>query len=227
MRDWQSLVRERLSGRGLTSAQQDEIVAELAAHLEDLYEEQRAQGANEPDAIRAALDEVADWRRLSRKIQNSKQKEGQMNARTKNMWLPGLATLTFAMGTLMVMGRFNIEPKPIYWRGSVAIVQLYLPWLAVLPLIGGLGAYLSRQAQGQLRARLIAALFPALAPFAIFCPAIVVSAVLEHHQTWSVVPIAFAVLVFNWVLIPGAALLLGASPFLRNSRIQDAQQASC
>jgi hypothetical protein len=109
----------------------------------------------------------------------------------------------------------------------MAVVQLYLPWLAVLPLIGGLGAYLSRQARGQMRARLVAALFPALVPFAVFCPDIVVSAVLEHHLTWTEVPVAFAVLVFNWVLLPGALLLLGALPFLRNSRIQGAQQASC
>jgi hypothetical protein len=226
VRDWQVLVRERLSGRGLSRAQQHEVVAELAAHLEDFYEEQRAQGANEAEAIRRALDEVTDWCRLARKIRNSKKEEGQMNARTKNVWLPGFATLTAAMGTLEIMTRLNIEPKMI-WHGSMALVQLYLPWLAVLPLIGGLGAYLSRQAQGQMRARLVAALFPALVPFAVFCPAIAVSAVLEHHLTWTVVPLAFAVLVFNWVLLPGTALLLGALPFLRNSRMQSAQQASC
>ncbi len=226
MRDWQTLVRERLSGRGLTCDQQDEVVTELAAHLEDLYEEQRALGADEADAIRIALAEVSDWPGLARKIRNSKHEEGQMNARTKSMWLPGFATLTAAMSTLMIMTRFNIEPKMI-WHGSIAVVQLYLPWLAALPFIGGLGAYLSRQAQGQMRARLVAALFPALVPFAVFCPAIVVSAVLEHHLTWTVVPVAFAVLVFNWVLVPGAMLLLGALPFLRNSRLGQAQQASC
>jgi len=149
-----------------------------------------------------------------------------MNARTKSMWLPGFATLTFAMGTLMLMTRLNIEPKMI-WHGSMALVQLYLPWLAALPLIGALGAYLSRQAQGQMRARLVAALFPALVPFAIFCPAIVVSAVLEHHLTWTVVPVAFALLVFNWVLLPGTALLLGALPFLRKSGMREVGHASC
>ena len=149
-----------------------------------------------------------------------------MNTRTKSMWLPGFATLTAAMGTLMIMDRFNIEPKMI-WHGSMAVVQLYFPWLAALPFIGGLGAYLSRQAQGQMLARLVAALFPALVPFAIFCPAIVVSATLEHHLTWTAVPVVFAGLVFSWVLLPGAMLLLGALPFLRNSRMQQAQQASC
>jgi hypothetical protein len=225
VRDWQALVRERLNARGLTCEQQTEIVAELAAHLEDFYEEQRAQGANESDAIRTALDEVANWQRLARKIRNSKKEEGQMNTRTKSMWLPGFATLTAAMGTLMIMDRFNIEPKMI-WHGSMAVVQLYFPWLAALPFIGGLGAYLSRQAQGQMLARLVAALFPALVPFAIFCPAIVVR-MLEHHLTWTAMPVAFAGLVFSWVLLPGAMLLLGALPFLRNSRMGQAQQASC
>ena len=145
-----------------------------------------------------------------------------MNYRTRSLWLPGLATLTAAMGTLMIMTRFNIEPKMI-WHGSMAVVTLYLPWLALLPFIGALGAYLSRQAQGQMRARLVAALFPALVPFAIFCPAIVVSAVLEHHLTWTIVPVAFAVLVFNWVVLPGAALAAGALPFLGSSRVREAE----
>ena len=82
MRDWNALVRERLSGRGLTDVQQDEVVAELAAHLEDLYEHERSLGATENGAISRALDEVADWRRLSRNISRSKNEEEQMNHRT-------------------------------------------------------------------------------------------------------------------------------------------------
>jgi hypothetical protein len=60
VRDWNALVRERLSGRDLADAHQTEVIAELGAHLEDLYEEQRELGVNEIDAIRRALDEVTD-----------------------------------------------------------------------------------------------------------------------------------------------------------------------
>jgi len=206
--------------------QQTEVVSELASHLEDLCEHARGLGITEAEAISRALNEVNNWRQLSRDISRTKKPEGQMNYRTRSLWLPGFTTLSAAMGTLMLMTRFNIEPKMI-WHGSMAVVQLYLPWLGALPFIGGLGAYLSRRAQGQMRARLAAALFPALVPFAVFCPAIVVSAVLEHHLTWTVVPFAFAVLVFNWVLLPGAFLLAGALPFLRNSKMREFGQASC
>jgi hypothetical protein len=205
-----------LSGRGLTSEQQNEVVTELAAHLEDLYDEQRAQGANESDAIRRALDEVANWRQLSRRIQRSKQKEGQMNYRTRSLWLPGFASLTAAMGTLMLMNRFGIEPI-ILWHGSLAIFQIHLQWLAVLPLFGALGAYLSQRANGNLKLRLAAASFPALVLLGLFCPGIVIAAIFESHRTWHDLPVAFAVVVFNWVLIPGVMLLLGALPFLGKS----------
>jgi len=225
VRDWNVLVRERFSGRGLTELQQTEVISELAAHLEDLYEHQRSLGITEAEAISRALNEVNNWRQLSRDISRTKKPEGHMNYRTKSLWLPGLTTLTAAMGTLMIMTRFNIEPKMI-WHGSIAVVQLYLPWLAALPFIGGLGAFLSQRAQGQMGARLVAALFPALVPFAVFCPAIVVSAVLEHHLTWTVVPYAFAVLLFNWVLLPGAALSLGALPFLRSSQVREAEHSN-
>lgn len=227
MRDWQELVREQLNGRGLTATQQDEVVAELAAHLEDLYEEQRACGGNESDAIRRALDEVVDWRQLSRMIRCSKRQEGQiMNDRTRSLWLPGLASLTAAMGTLMIINQIGLQPR-IFWYGSLAVVQMYVPWLAVLPVFGALGAYLSRRANGKLKARLAAASFPALVLLGLFCPAIVLATVLEHHLTWSVLLVAFSAMVFNWVLLPGAALLVGALPFLRSSEKRGPEQASC
>jgi hypothetical protein len=224
VRDWQALVRERFSGRGLTSAQQDEIVAELAAHLEDLFEEQSARGASETDAIRCALDEVADWRKLARKIRSSKEEEGQMNARTKSLWLPGLASLTAAMGALMIMDRLGVEPR-VVWYSSTVSVQLYLPWLVLLPVFGALGACLSRRANGESKARLAAALFPALALLGVFCLGITAKAI-EGSLPWRIMLFAFAVTTFDWVLLPAVLLLLGASPFLPRSAKWEAEQGN-
>jgi hypothetical protein len=225
VRDWQALVRERLSGRGLTTSQQNEVVAELAAHLEDLYEVARAQGASETDAIRLALEDGTDWRRLSRRIRSSKEQEEQMNNRTRSLWIPGLVSLTAATGTLMLMNRIGIEPR-IFWYGSKVGLELYLPWLVILPVFGGLGAYLSRLANGHLRAQLAAALFPAIVYLGFFCLGITVSATIERHLTWRDSPIV-ALMILNWVLLPGGALFLGALPFLRNSQTHDPAQASC
>jgi hypothetical protein len=225
VRDWNALVRQRFSGRGLTDVQQNEVVSELAAHLEDLYEHDRSLGITETEAIFHALNDVEDWRRLSRNISRTRKPEGQMNYRTRSLWLPGLATLTAAMGALMIINRFDLQPR-IYWYGSLAVVQMYVPWLAILPVFGALGAYLSRRANGNLKTRLAAASFPALVLLALFCPGIALAAVLEHHLNWHVVPVAFTVMVFNWVLLPGAALALGSLPFLRASHVREAEQSS-
>jgi hypothetical protein len=226
VRDWNVLVRKRFNGRGLTELQQTEVVSELAAHLEDLYEHERSSGITEAVAVSRALNEVDNWRQLSRNINRTRKTEGQMNSRTKSLWLPGLTTLTVAMGALaIIMGhdvhRFYFEPR-IYWYGSMAVMEIYLPWLAILPIIGGIGAYLSRLANGNLKTRLAAALFPALVVFALFCPGVVVTAVFEHHLNWHVLPVAFAGMVFSWVLLPGSVLALGALPFLGLSRVREA-----
>jgi len=231
VRDWNVLVRERYSGKGLSGEQQTEVVSELAAHLEDLYEHERSLGISEAEAISRALNEVDSWHQLSRDIRRTRKPEGQMNYRTRSLWLPGFTTLTAAMGALAIMmghnvNRFNFEPR-IYWYGSMAVVQIYLPWLAILPIIGGVGAYLSRLANGNLKTRLAAAAFPALVPFALFCPGVVLAAVTEHHSNWQVLPVAFSVMVFNWVLLPGAALTLGALPFLRNVPNCEVEPTNC
>jgi hypothetical protein len=231
VRDWNVLVRERFSGRGLTELQQSEVVSELAAHLEDFYEHERSLGLTEAEAISRALNEVDNWGQLSRDISRTKKPEGQMNSRTKSLWLPGLTTLTAAMGALAIImnhhvNRFYFEPR-IYWYGSMAVVQIYLPWLAILPIIGGIGAYLSRLANGNLRTRLAAASFPALVPFALFCPGIIVAAVTEQHGNWHVLPVAFSAMVFNWVLVPGASLTIGALPFLRNVPNREVESTNC
>ena len=45
MPDWKALVRGRIGSLDLPQAARDEVIAELAAHLEDIYEEQVAAGA--------------------------------------------------------------------------------------------------------------------------------------------------------------------------------------
>jgi hypothetical protein len=226
VRDWNALVRERLSGLGFTDAQQSEVIAELGAHLEDLYEEQRALGVNEIDAIRRALDEVTDWRLLARNIRHSKNQEEQMNIRVKSLWLPGLASLSTAIVALSIVNRIGIQPK-IIWYGSTVGLELYFPWLMTLPVFGGLGAYLSQRAHGEVQARLAAALFPVIFLSGLFCTILMFSGLIERHLTWRALPVAFALTILNWVLIPGAALALGALPFLRTSHLRETGQSSC
>ena len=61
MPDWNLLISERIGTLALSPQVRDEIVAELATHLEELYQACRARGANESQAIETALSQAADW----------------------------------------------------------------------------------------------------------------------------------------------------------------------
>jgi hypothetical protein len=97
MPDWKALVREWLERLGLSPTQEEEIVSELAGHLEDCYEECRTQGVGKPEAIERSLEQVANWPNLSRQIRRAKSKEKMINRRTKTLWLPALISLAAAM----------------------------------------------------------------------------------------------------------------------------------
>jgi hypothetical protein len=47
MPDWRRLISERMVVLALSGQVRDEVVAELATHLEELYQACRARGANE------------------------------------------------------------------------------------------------------------------------------------------------------------------------------------
>ncbi len=219
MRDWGALVHERLGRLELTPAQREEIVAELAGHLEDIYEERRAQGLGECQAIERALDEVADWRRLARKIHRAKREEENMNNRTKNLWLPGLVSLAAANGFLMILQRAGLQPHIISLRSGF-VLMLHLQWLVALPLFGALSTYLSRRAGGQRLARLVAGLFPSIILLGLFCLLMAGALIVDRQVRGTLTLIGFATGVGNWVLLPGAALLLGALPFLKAPKLR-------
>jgi hypothetical protein len=65
MPDWSALVRERVGSLNLLRTTEEEIVSELAAHLEDLYEAQIAGGMDESEAFERALD-PATWGGLAK-----------------------------------------------------------------------------------------------------------------------------------------------------------------
>jgi len=58
MRDWRALVRHGLSDPALDDQQQCDLVAELAAHLEESCEALLRQGLPEEEAVRRTLLQV-------------------------------------------------------------------------------------------------------------------------------------------------------------------------
>jgi hypothetical protein len=212
VRDWKALVRRRLGKLNLAAAQREEVISELASHLEDIVEDHLALGLSEPDAIARSLDEVARWRALSKRIQRTKYEEEPMNDRVRNLWLPGFVCLVSTMALVMILDWTGARHH-LLTVGSLSLV-LYLPWLAALPLIGAATSYWSRRAGGQRFARIAAALFPAFAMLAICCFVVITSAIFEPNPFIITHSISIVVTVSNVVVVPAAALLLGSLPFL-------------
>jgi len=162
MPDWSRLISERMGVLALSGAVRDEVVAELATHLEELYQACRARGASESQAIEIALSQATDWQELGREISDIKNEEAGMNDRSKQLWLPGLVTLTASMVWLMMLQRVNWNLGSSWFHGSPPLMA-YLMWLITQPVFGAAGAYLSRRNGGTLIAGLAAGIFPSIA----------------------------------------------------------------
>jgi hypothetical protein len=230
--DFQRLVRERLGELRLDSAQQEEIVAELAGHLQETYEQLRAKGLCKENALQRSLEEdEINWRELSRKIQSAKREEGFMNDRTKQFWLPALVTLTISEGVLLIVSAsvgshpHLTGPIVLYlpWLASLLTMgprMIYLPWLASLPLAGAVGAYLSRRAGGASTTLLAASLFPVEIGLFFGLAAIVMTMTTGNRifarPQWLYASMAIAV----GVVVPSLALLLGSLPFLKQRSVK-------
>ena len=102
MRDWKQLVRARLSGLELPAREKEDVVVELAGHLEEKYAQLCVQRISTEEAVEECFEQASDWREFTRKIQSAK-KGDSMNIRTRTLWLPGILTLTVSMGFLLAL----------------------------------------------------------------------------------------------------------------------------
>ncbi len=213
MPDWKELVRQRMLALNLPHDAKEEVISELAAHLEEIFEAARIKGLNEAEAFQRALQEVTDWHVLAADIRDLKFEEEFVNDRTKNLWLPGMVTLLGASLLLMLLQFVGFRPH-LVWMGNTAML-FYWPWLALLPVFGALGARLSQRARGTIWARLSAVLSPALVMLAAMAASLPFGLAIDGVSFFRLV--LFGIGVTNWVVLPALALLLGALPFLRES----------
>lgn len=68
MMEWKQQIRRRLEGLELEPARENEILEELAQHLDDRYAEMLSAGANEREAYHSALLELSDNELLAREL---------------------------------------------------------------------------------------------------------------------------------------------------------------
>ena len=209
MPDWRELVRRRLGPLGLDVRREEEITQEFVDHLEESWESKNGpQPAREEDRVRD-LDAV-DWVLARREIRRAELGEAKMNYRTKTLWLPGILALVLAdslFGFLISLG-FQIR----FTRMTNPAIMFSLPWILALPVISALGALTSRLLGGRRRESLLAGLSPAATMLALFIFLSPLSLIIDPNVPWAVLLSGFVGAVLAWVIIPGAALLVGALP---------------
>ncbi|HEV2196146.1 MAG TPA: hypothetical protein VGR55_11225 [Candidatus Acidoferrum sp.] len=214
MRDWQELVRRRLAGLDLGAAEREEVHAELATHLEESYEVFCKQGLRESEAVRRTFEQVSNWHELQRKISAAKRREYPMKKRLQQLWIPGFLTLILSTLFLMALQKvFGVRPRIVGDASGPGAVLFYVPWLAVLPFIGALGAYISSRAGGSRGTLALASTFPAFALAVAFLLMFPIGMIIEwftgHDLSFKVVAIALLSNWIGWIVVPGAALLAG------------------
>ncbi|HKW87197.1 MAG TPA: hypothetical protein VJN21_00415 [Candidatus Acidoferrales bacterium] len=209
MPDWESKVTERLGGLRLACAKRDEIIAEFAGHLEDVHANFLRQGIDAEEAATRSWSEFPNARGFVRRIERAKQGDEEMNNRVLQFWIPAL--ITSLIGTCLLTFMVEVlRMRPIVLAAAQGVsATIYLPWLLTLPVLGYLGAAISRHQGGTLRASIVSATFLALIYFALPWLILPVAIAVDRH-TPGMVPLAWFML--NWAVLPGVALSIGALP---------------
>src|SRR5690348_1837268 len=144
MRDWEALVEGHLGGLALEPAERAEVIAELAAHLEESYEALLKEGAPEHVAFHRVLSRATNWRDLRRRIIKAKRSGHPMQKRMHQLWIPGLMAMALSTAFLMTVQRLGFQPRMVSWRDADIVFDV--PWLLLLPFIGAVGTYISSRA---------------------------------------------------------------------------------
>ena len=215
MHDWENLVRTRLRNLNLDAWKTEDIVFELAGHLEEVFGELRRRGVPEAEAIQRALDEIPNWQRLSRRINRASREENNMTQRTKSLWIPGFSMVAVMLLGLIGAFRVNMYPYGLIVTSDYSLL-IYVPWLASLPLIGALGAYWSRRSGGGSSTGLRASLIPVAVLISMFLLSTPVTVFWIFRSVLSVGrQLAYlGSCSLHWVVYPSLLLLFGALPFL-------------
>jgi hypothetical protein len=213
MPDWARWVSRRLGRLAVTPARRDLIVRDLAGFLEDLYEDRLWLGDRPRRALRHVVASAGRWPEVARQLERA---EGSMERRLRTLWLPGLAVSVAAQGLLLALGELGAGGKAV-WHPPQPPVLFCWPWLLALPLLGAAGAAWSRRQGGNRLERVLVAVIPVLAPWAVLFPVGAARVLSLDIPTSEKLLLLLVTVLLNWVVLPGVALLLGALPVLYRS----------
>lgn len=225
MPDWIREAQRRLEKTKFPATDREEIAHELAGYLDDLCSESRARGVDEPSADVRTAHELNEDPRLGFHLYRAR-KENIMNDRTKRIWLPAFVVLSGSVLAEALCQIAGFSPYfPRAWARNASSeaflhhsLMIYFPWLCVLPFLAAAGAYWSRRAGGGTAQRLVAGLFPALVFLFTFSIIFPVSLAIGSLPPMKIFLPALTGNIISWVVIPGAALLLGVLPFLSDPK---------
>jgi hypothetical protein len=150
-----------------------------------------------------------------RKNGHEKMNTPTLNGRTRTFWFPALVSLTAAMICLMIFTLAGLNPRFVARGWSTFVI--YIPWLLMLPLCGGAGAYLSHRAGGERLVCLIAALFPVIAITSLVGFLTLFGQFVYAKPQWLYFPVA----VLLGSILPSVFLLSGALPFMRAAKLKE------
>lgn len=211
MRNWEGLVRQRLSSLSLDIGEKEEVCKELAGHLEESYEALLKEGTPERAAFHRVFSLVTNWQDLQRKIFIAKRSGRPMQKRLHQLWIPGFLTLILSMLVLAAFQKLGFQPRIAVSRPNS--IFFYVPWLVSLPFFGALATYLSSRAGGSRRTALLASVFPVLALtgafLSMFPIGLIIGRIIGRRVGFSAVATTLLGDGIGWLLVPGVALLAG------------------
>jgi hypothetical protein len=209
MRDWRAYVNERLSSAPIS--QRDHVVDELAAHLEECYLALCAQGLSDEDACAWTCAKAGDWDHLRKEVTLAK-REGTMNDRVKQIWIPSVTTLFVGWAALGLIIWSGIQPLTGDWwhTGQTgAILYVHWPWLMILPFVGAVGAYMSRRAEGSGWRVYVSGAFPVLGTAVVFAVTFPFAFLVDVRVVPFFKVTSLLAGMISWVVLPGIALCIG------------------
>ena len=119
--NWRQTVRDRIESSLVPAHDREEVIAELAAHLEETCQDARARGLDEIAAVEFTLQSVTDWPVLAAEIGRAKSKEDAMNQRTGTVLLPTIAVL-FAFGLVLLFLDRAVIVQRLIWLACTALL---------------------------------------------------------------------------------------------------------
>jgi hypothetical protein len=141
-----------------------------------------------------------------------------MDLHANKVWLPGAACSLLFFGLYVLFTLLPVYTNADWSKHEFLFISI--PYLAVMPFEGALGAYVSRRMQGSVVERILSALFPVFACAAIFAGRIVYGMFFEGKPYTLPHFLAGLSVTLTVITIGGLFLVLGAWPFCRDGKFK-------